>query len=192
MLKTLRNLRPYPDKIDVQLQSERVLWRGLDSATQPQNASKRFQCLSEAVDFIAVCLETDAADNLASEIENLKALLEADSGYAHYFTKSVFALLKEIHREKDLRGLYREREFPATEQGFKLGGHLSELGNIHIGFRQQDNSWIICDVWLTRQAPYGRLAALAVDRSRRHRHRRDGLGSQAVGPTGLNAEFVRQ
>jgi hypothetical protein len=192
MLKTLREPRNYPDKKNVQFQSERAPWCGLDSTTKPLKVSKRFQCLSEAVDFIAVCLETDAAENLASQIENLKGLLDADSGYAHYFAKSVFARLKEIHQEKDLRSLYREREFPAAEQGFKLGGHLSELGNIHIGFGQRDSSWVICDVWLTRPAPYGRLAALAVDRSRRHRHRRDGLGSHVVGSTGAKAEFVRQ
>lgn len=158
VLKTSRGPHDCPDGMTVELRPERAMRRGLDSPAEEKSA-KGFQCLSEAVDFIAVCLETDATEDLASEIENLKALLGADASYAHYFARSVFTRLKEIHQEKDLRGLYREREFPAAEKGFRLGGHLSELGNIQIGFKQRDSSWVICDVWLTRQAPYGRPVA---------------------------------
>ena len=189
LLKALRDPHPYPDRMNAELQPERATWRRLDSADK---SAKSFQYLSEAVDFIAVCLETDATENLASEIENLKALLDADAGYAHYFARSVFSRLKEIHQEKDLRSLYREREFPATEKGLRLGGHLSELGNIQIGFRQRDSSWVICDVWLIRQAPYGRSVTLAADRSRRHRHQRDNLGFHAAAATSADAEFARK
>jgi hypothetical protein len=189
LFKALRNPHNYPEKRSAELQPQRTTWRRLDGAEKP---AKSFQCLSEAVDFIAVCLETDATENLASEIENLKALLDADAGYAHYFTRSVFARLKKIHQENDLRCLYREREFPATGKGFRLGGHLGELGNIQIGFKQRDGKWVICDVWLTRQAPYGRPITVAADRSRRHRHRRDSLGSHAIASTEADAEFARQ
>jgi hypothetical protein len=150
---------------DARLQFESGIWEELNFTTKHPENVRRFRSLSEAIDFIAVCLETDTTTGLSAEIEGLEALLSGDRGYAYYFVRDIFTPLKEIHEKKDLRNLYRDREFPTDEHGFKLGGHFSELGNIHISFMHRDGGWVIHDVWLTRQAPNGRLVILAGEQS---------------------------
>ncbi len=43
-----------------------------------------------------------------------------------------------------------EKEFPCDCVEFKLGGHQSELGHIHIDFAKRDDSWVIKSIWMCR------------------------------------------
>jgi hypothetical protein len=59
-------------------------------------------------------------------------------------------LARERQRTGDLSKLYKDREFPAGKDTFKLGGHDKELGHIHIDFIRDGDSWKLKDIWQCR------------------------------------------
>jgi len=48
------------------------------------------------------------------------------------------------------RQLYAAREFPAAGGSFKLGGHMRELGHVHIDFVRVAGGWALDDIWKCR------------------------------------------
>lgn len=59
-------------------------------------------------------------------------------------------LARERQRTGDLAMLYKDREFPAGKDTFKLGGHDAELGHIHIEFVRDRDAWKLKDIWQCR------------------------------------------
>ena len=151
--RTVRDPQDQLDAVEVELAAEREGWRVPGVVAKRPEDIRTFQSLSEAIDFIADCLETEAVVSLATEIESLEARLGTTPNVASGFPEGIFMPLQEIHAEKDLRSLYRGRDFTDNDAGMALGGHVSELGSIHIFFVKRERGWVIRDIWLTRKAP---------------------------------------
>jgi hypothetical protein len=49
-----------------------------------------------------------------------------------------------------LRERYGHLEFPARGDTFKLGGHASELGHLHVDFVRVEGGWRLRDIWNCR------------------------------------------
>ena len=111
---------------------------------------KQFPSLSEAVAFIVACLESDAQARLLSECERGSAHLVRNPDYLDHFSRFVFSQLRDKHQETDLRTRYSDRVFPEDGTKFKLGGHMQELGCIHIDFVKRESGWALRDIWLCR------------------------------------------
>jgi hypothetical protein len=111
---------------------------------------KRFKLLSDAVDFISKCLEEDDPLRLGSEIEGMIDQIEQDPDYLVYFIDGIYRQLKDMHEERDLREMYKEREFPLDQDEFTLGGYDPVLFRLHIEFAKYSNGWSIRRVYLTR------------------------------------------
>ena len=56
-------------------------------------------------------------------------------------------MLKNSHKKTSLQELYIQKEFPKAKDKFKLGGHMAELGCIHIDFIKIDDKWYLEDIW---------------------------------------------
>ena len=63
---------------------------------------------------------------------------------------TVFRRLKDRHGQEDLRTRYRQRRFPRDQTNHKPGGHLKELGCLHIDFIREDGGWHLERTWLCR------------------------------------------
>ena len=109
-----------------------------------------FQTLEAVVDFICSSLDTDTCGTLLNQIEQSERHTARDSSYPDYFQKFVFSQLQDLHRKLDLRRLYRGRTFPKEQRTYKLGGHMQELGCIHIDFLKAEQGWVISDIWICR------------------------------------------
>ena len=106
----------------------------------------RFHSLSEAVDFI--CSQIEAGDPALLTAAMAGKHPDDAFDYIRFFERSVYPLLAARHREGCLRALYTGREFPTDQACFKLGGHDSELGYIHIDFVRQPDGWALQRIWL--------------------------------------------
>lgn len=70
-----------------------------------------------------------------------------------YFSEhpEVFEMLvAERKRTGALEKLYDGRAFPTDADTFKLGGHASELGHVHIDFVRDGANWKLKDIWNCR------------------------------------------
>ena len=103
----------------------------------PKAAPRTFEKLSDAVGFIAACLDKSDLKTLAA------ACSQAPKEH-------VLRQLGTIHRNKALPKLYAGRSFPAANNKFKLGGHAKELGHIHIDFSRQGAAWRLQAIWMCR------------------------------------------
>ena len=117
---------------------------------RPRSSTRQFHDLSEGVAFIAECLESGSIAELHSDLELAEERLARRPDDLDYFSRFVFAQLCDIHRRTDLRELYRDRAFPEDSEHFKLGGHMKELGCIHIDFEKGHHGWALRDIWLCR------------------------------------------
>lgn len=102
-----------------------------------------FLNLKNAVEFISKCLENDDYKKLS---ETCIGGVRKNPPYIVQH-KVVFEMLKEQNQKIPLIKLYSEIEFPKDKDKFKLGGHMSELGCIHIDFVKKDGKWYIGDIW---------------------------------------------
>jgi hypothetical protein len=109
-----------------------------------------FQTLEAAVDYISGTLDSGNYEALLNQIEQSERHIARDPSYPDYFQKFVFSQLQDRHRKLDLRRLYSEQSFPKEQQTYKLGGHMQELGCIHIDFLKVEQGWIISDIWICR------------------------------------------
>jgi hypothetical protein len=114
----------------------------LDSQTE---GFVSFNRLSEAVRFIADCLEND-------EYEKLYHNCVEKGQFPDEYTFFCFAMdkLKLIHEQTPLEILYAAEELPENSSKFKLGGHDSELDHIHIDFIKREGVWYIASIWQCR------------------------------------------
>ena len=109
-----------------------------------------FDTLAQAVDFISDRLESDDVSGLMSQVAQAQRRLERKPDFRDYFAQFVFAQLQAKHREKDLRQRYAGLGFPADDTRHKLGGHMAELGCLHIDFEKQDAGWSLHNIWICR------------------------------------------
>jgi hypothetical protein len=100
-----------------------------------------FAILADAVTFIAKHVRED----------NYDALFEVclDRPDKDSFIHCV-KLLKEIDKKTPLPFLYAKASFPPKANKFKLGGHGSELGHIHIDFIKKKGKWFLDKIWLCK------------------------------------------
>jgi len=108
----------------------------------------RFQSLETAVDYI--CRQIEAGD--ATPLARIMSGIHRDDAYDYnrYFTHTVFPVLSARHQAGCLRALYKGQEFPEDATAYKLGGHDSELGYIHIDFVRQPDGWTLQRIWICR------------------------------------------
>lgn len=113
-------------------------------------SNSQFALLSEAVNFIARCLEAEKVTDLFWELERAQEHMAQSPDYLKYFSEFIFSPLREVHVCQDLRDLYQGRDFPRRDNKFKLGGHMAELGCIHIDFVRQGQGWSLVDISMCR------------------------------------------
>ena len=100
---------------------------------------RTFSDLAEAVRFLAGVLETGL--DRGSLAEACREPLPPEW---------VLDRLREQAAVTPLVRLYAGWEFPPAAREFKLGGHASELGHIHIDFVRSDAGWQIQRIWMCR------------------------------------------
>ena len=99
-----------------------------------------FTALKDAVAFIADCLDKNDLDRLAAACANKDGRTN----------KNALEALRRSNENTPLGKRYAGREFPTDKDTFKLGGHMSELGFIHIDFVKRDNAWRLDNIWMCR------------------------------------------
>ena len=104
----------------------------------------QFSSLAEAVQALDGAL---AAPNPGAA---LLALLPAGTTYLSEHPEVAAMLCKERERTGPFSKLYAKRQFPEAATTFKLGGHQSELGHIHIDFIREGAAWKLKDIWNCR------------------------------------------
>lgn len=111
---------------------------------------RHFQTMNEAVDFICNTLEIGACEKLWSQIEQIEGHVARDPSYPKYFYTYIFCQMQELHQKLDFRRLYDGKSFPKDGKTAKLGGHMQELGCIHIDFLKYEKGWLLHDIWICR------------------------------------------
>ena len=106
------------------------------------DAPPAFRSLREAVSFIADCLDADRPEKLFRACTNRHG--------SSPFEDAVFRQLKERHGEQKLPRRYARRTFPRDKTKCKLGGHMKELGCLHIDFVKKNGAWRLERIWLCR------------------------------------------
>ena len=109
-----------------------------------EQSPRGFPSLAEATRVLDTAL---AAPNRTAA---LNALLPAGKTYFSRHPEVVEMLLNEHRRTGAFTKLYADRHFPSTASTFKLGGHASELGHIHIDFVRDAEGWRLKDIWNCR------------------------------------------
>jgi hypothetical protein len=98
----------------------------------------RFITLSEALAYIESALAPGDVERLAAASRRpLPAAWVLDR-------------LREYNQLTSISRLYAAREFPRDTNKFKLGGHSSELGHIHIDFTTKGDGWELEEIWMCR------------------------------------------
>lgn len=95
-----------------------------------------FANLSEAVAFLDSCFATGDSKLLDGNLLGSRTV--------------TFDRLEALYRVKPMSARYADREFPTERARFKLGGHASELGHVHIDFSRRDQTWFLDGIWLCR------------------------------------------
>lgn len=100
-----------------------------------------FTILADAVYFITKHVREDDYEGLFRI-----CLDRSDKAFFTYCME----LLKEIDEKTPFPTLYEGFSFPADADRFKLGGHDSELGHIHVDFAKKDDKWFLERIWLCK------------------------------------------
>lgn len=101
-----------------------------------------FKTLISALHFIEKCLAND------KQVELFKACLTSRA--SDFMRPRICDQLAKTNSIHGLRKLYLNREFPTDDGRFKLGGHASELGHIHIDFVRKETGWQLDAIWMCR------------------------------------------
>ncbi len=109
-----------------------------------ERPQRLFGSLAEAVK----ALDTALAGS--DRAKALNTLLPDGKTYFSVHPEVVKMLLREHKRTEAFTKLYKDRHFPSSGDTFKLGGHASELGHIHIDFDREGESWRLKDIWNCR------------------------------------------
>ncbi|MBN2147637.1 MAG: hypothetical protein JW726_09625 [Anaerolineales bacterium] len=109
-----------------------------------------FQSLAQAVGFIAERLECDAPEELLATFANTRRARPYKPFEIECFTGYAFPALQKCHQEMDLRVRYTGQDFDPALREHQLGGHMQELGCIHIDFVKTASGWVLEEIWLCR------------------------------------------
>lgn len=108
-----------------------------------EEEQKSFANLQEAIKLITEALENN-------DHNGLKKVCVGKNGKPANFPDYTFKNLKKLNKKKSLVEIYKDKIFPKGKKNFKLGGHMKELGCIHIDFIKKDDKWYIQDIWTCR------------------------------------------
>jgi hypothetical protein len=103
-----------------------------------------FTHLSEALQFLTTTLNKDDYAGLTA------ACAFSDKGASLSQQRAPFDQLKAAHKTKPLDERFGKLEFPAKGDAFKLGGHGSEIGHLHVDFIRVDGKWQLKDIYQCR------------------------------------------
>jgi len=67
-----------------------------------------------------------------------------------YVETGIEAIRRTGIKVLDLRERYAGRDFPKDQNRFKLGGHMAELGCVHIDFVNWDGGWRLWNISVCR------------------------------------------
>lgn len=102
-----------------------------------------FVKFKDAIQFISDTLGNDNYDKI-------KESCVGKDGKPTDCPKYTFDNLKKLNEKNPVLKTYEKTEFPEDKDNFKLGGHMKELGCIHIDFIKVEGSWFIQDLWTCR------------------------------------------
>ena len=109
-----------------------------------------FANLSDAVEFLAAKLDSGDVDTIADQcadaVRDPSNMTPREESPRSYRLAAIRELQKQ-HRVRSLRSTYAGREFPSDAGEFKLGGHQSEVGHVHIDFVRNGAVWRIKAIW---------------------------------------------
>lgn len=108
------------------------------------NAPPHFKSLAEATQALDRALA--APDPGAA----LLALLPSEGNYLSEHPQVIVMLQEARERTGPFAKLYADRQFPETATTYKLGGHASELGHVHIDFIREEEVWRLKRIWNCR------------------------------------------
>lgn len=108
-----------------------------------------FSTLREALTFLAEHLTVGDREAVASACDAPPGDAEEAAWWLSHQAAAI-AQLVDSHVREDLRLRYSGREFPLGAERFKLGGHASELGHLHIDFRRTAAGWVLEKIWICR------------------------------------------
>ena len=114
-----------------------------DKATAAgQKSPYEFHDLDAAMGFVIRCIETDDVESIITAMKHerkVQPYLERN--------KHVFDRLKAQHAAKPYEEFTKDLSFPADVTEFKVGGHGSEYGHIHIDFEKRGDKWCLKSIW---------------------------------------------
>lgn len=105
---------------------------------------RTFDSLSDATKFLDRALARRDREML------LSAFLPSAKTYFSEHPEVFQMLVAARERTGALGKLYGKRTFPTDANTFKLGGHASELGHVHIEFVRNGASWRLKEIWNCR------------------------------------------
>lgn len=116
----------------------------LSSAGDSAKKAPTFAKLPEALQFLATALEKDDYAGMTA------ACVPSDKGTSLSQQRAAFEALQTAHKAKALGERYGKLEFPAKGDTFKLGGHGSEIGHLHVDFVRANGKWQLKDIYQCR------------------------------------------
>ena len=109
-----------------------------------------FDSLKAAVEYIAVVLDAHDFSKLADMVGEKDEPVASGLPTSREYCLRAITHLAATHSKTDLRILYQGRDFPKDADKFKLGGHASELGHVHVDFERQSSGWKVARIWQCR------------------------------------------
>ena len=108
-----------------------------------ENSKPGFARLAEALAFIQTALEkNDYAALRGACATGEKACLAQQ--------RAPFDQLQAAHQAKPLTERFGKLDFPDQADTFKLGGHGSEIGHLHVDFIRTQGKWQLRDIYNCR------------------------------------------
>jgi hypothetical protein len=96
-------------------------------------------------------MNNDLVDQwLAANCAHIHRHGNADMTSSSDAMQRIFSQLQGYQREMDFWLRYQGKRFPVDDQRFTLGGHMAELGCIHIDFQKVDGGWVLDNIWICR------------------------------------------
>ena len=112
-----------------------------------------FKRLDEAEEFLANRLDSKEFNAIANQC--LKRSQDEENcitgaSLSNEYRLAAVRALADRHAQRDLRDRYTDRTFPLDSTNYKLGGHASELGHVHVDFLLSDGHWALQEIWICR------------------------------------------
>jgi hypothetical protein len=113
---------------------------------QNQEPVRSFETLAGALQFIVDCLDKNDYPKLVG----ICVGGHKPNGVYLAQYRTPFDMLRAAHQKESLLKRYDGKRFPEEEKTFKLGGHMSELGCVHVDFVKKNDQWFLADIWNCR------------------------------------------